>query len=166
MDFEEIIRNRTAVRSFKNEKIKKEQLEKILQAGRLAPTAKNQQPQKIYVIESAEALDKINEVSPCIYGAQTVLLVCGDKEKAFSKEEHSTYEIDSCIVSTHMMLEATNVGVDNIWVEMFDSNKVKELFHITKEPICLIPLGYKDDNYPGNPMHNVRKELEETVEYL
>ena len=166
MNFEDIIRNRTAVRKFKNEKVKKEQLDKILEAGRLAPTAKNIQPQKIYVIESEDALSKINDASPCIYGAKTVLLVCSDKSIAFSKEDHSTYEMDACIVATHMMLEATNVGVDNIWVEMFDKDKIKEYFGITEEPICLIPLGYKADDYAGNPMHNKRKSLDEIVEYL
>lgn len=166
MNFEDIIRNRTAVRKFKNEKVKKEQLDKILEAGRLAPTAKNIQPQRIYVIESEDALSKINDASPCIYGAKTVLLVCSDKSIAFSKEDHSTYEMDACIVATHMMLEATNVGVDNIWVEMFDKDKIKEYFGITEEPICLLPLGYKADDYAGNPMHNKRKSLDEIVEYL
>ncbi len=166
MNFEDVIRNRTAVRKFKNEKIKKEQLDKILEAGRLAPTAKNIQPQKIYVIDSDEALNKINDASPCIYGARTVLLVCSDKNLAFSKNDHSTYEMDACIVATHMMLEATNVGVDNIWIEMFDKNKIKDYFNISEEPICLIPLGYRSDDYTGNPMHDKRKNLSEIVKYL
>lgn len=166
MELEEVMKKRTATRSFKNEKIKKEQLERILEAGRLAPTAKNLQPQKIYVLESEDALRKINDASPCIYGAQTVLLVCSDKNIAFSKDNHSTYEMDACIVATHMMLEATNVGVDNIWVEMFDVDKVKELFAIKEEPICLIPLGYKTDDYTENPNHTIRKELSEIVELL
>lgn len=166
MNFEDVIRKRTAVRKFKNEKIEKEKLDKILEAGRLAPTAKNIQPQKVYVIDSMDAIKKINEASPCIYGAQTVLLICSDKNLAFSKENHSTYEMDACIAATHMMLEATNVGVDNIWIEMFDKNKVKELFNINEEPICLIPLGYRTNDYKENPMHTIRKELTKIVEYL
>ena len=166
MDFEEIIRKRTAVRSFKNEKVNKELINKILDAGRVAPTAKNQQPQKIYVIETEESLSKINDASPCIYGAQTVLLVCSDRNIAFNKGDYSTYEMDACIVATHMMLEATNIGVDNIWVEMFDSNKIKESFNIKEEPICLIPIGYKTEDCPKNPMHEIRKALSETVEFI
>ena len=166
MNFEDVIRKRTAVRKFKNKRISKEELDKILEAGRLAPTAKNIQPQKIYVIESENALNKINDASPCIYGALTVLLVCSDKNKAFCKDDYSTYEMDASIVATHMMLEATNIGVDNIWIEMFDKNKIKEYFNISEEPICLIPLGYREDDYPGNPMHNVRKDISELVKYL
>ena len=166
MKFEDVIRERTATRKFKNEKISEEELNMILEAGRLAPTAKNNQPQKIYVLESEDAITKINDASPCIYGAQTVLLVCSDKTKAFAKEDYSTYEMDACIVATHMMLEATNVGVDNIWIELFDKNKVKEYFNIKEEPICLIPLGYRTDDCPVNPNHTNRKELSETVTYL
>ncbi len=85
MNFEDVIRERFSTRSFKNEKISHEKLDKILEAGRLAPTAKNIQPQKIYVLESDDALNKINECSPCIYGARTVLLVCSNKDLAFHK---------------------------------------------------------------------------------
>lgn len=78
-DFETVIRNRTATRKFKDEKIRIEKINKILEAGRLAPTAQNLQPQKIYVANSNEALEKIDKVSPCRYGAPTVLIVCSDK---------------------------------------------------------------------------------------
>lgn len=168
MEFESVVKERTAVRKFKDEKIKKEELDKILEYGRLAPTAKNLQPQKIYVLESPDAIKKINDASPCIYGAKTVLLVCSDKSIAFTKEDYSTYEMDACIVATHMMLGATSVGVDNIWIEMFDKDKIKEYFNLPNniEPICLIPLGYRSDDYKGNPLHNIRKDITDTVEFI
>ena len=62
-------------------KIRKEQLDAILEAGRLAPTAKNLQEQKIYVVQSDEGLEKIDRITPCRYGAGTVLLVAFDREK-------------------------------------------------------------------------------------
>ena len=166
MNFEDVIRNRFSTRSFKDEKVRSEQLDKILEAGRLAPTAKNNQPQKVYVIESDDALNKINECSPCIYGAKTVLLVCSNKDLAFHKENYSTYEMDASIVATHMLLEATNVGVDSVWVEMFDKDKIKALFNISEEPVCLIPIGYRTDDYVPSPMHSNRKDISEIVEYL
>lgn len=167
-DFETVIRNRTATRKFKEKKIEIEKINKILEAGRLAPTAKNIQPQKIYVANSNEAIEKIDKVSPCRYGAPTVLIVCSDKNIAFTKGEYSTYEMDACIVATHMMLEATNIEVDNIWIEMFDKQELKKQFNLEEniEPICLIPIGYKADDYTGNPLHNQRKDLKETVEFI
>lgn len=167
-DFETVIRKRTATRKFKDQQLEIEKINKILEAGRLAPTAKNLQPQKIYVATSHDALNKIDQVSPCRYNAPTVLIVCSDKNIAWKKDQYSTYEMDACIVATHMMLEATNIGIDNIWIEMFDKQKLKELFNIEEqaEPICLIPLGYKADDCKENPQHNIRKDLKEIVEFV
>ena len=167
MDFEKVIRDRTAIRKFKEEQINKEELNNILEAGRIAPTAKNIQPQKIYVVQSKEGIEKIDKVSPCRYNAPTVIVICSNKDIAFKKEEYSTYEMDACIVATHMMLEATNVGLGSIWIEFFDKEKLKQEFNLENniEPICLIPLGYIADDYSGNPMHNVRKNIEDIVEY-
>lgn len=167
MSFEEIIRKRTAVRKFSDKKLEKEKLDKILEAGRLAPTAKNSQPIKIYVIKSEEGISNLDKATRCRYGASTVLIVCGSKEEAYHKGEYSTYEMDSCIVATHMMLEATNVGVDNIWIESYDENILRKEFDIPSEyiPVCILPLGYKIDDCPINPMHDKRKSIDELVEY-
>lgn len=168
MDFEDVVKRRTATRKFKTDSVEKEKIEKILEIGRLAPTAKNLQPQKIYVVSSREGLEKIDKASPCRYNAPTVLLVCSDKNIAWSKEDYSTYEMDATIVATHLMLAATNFGIDNIWVEMFDKNILKKEFELEEniEPICLIPLGYVSNDYTGNPLHNQRKELSEIVKYI
>ncbi len=165
MEFENVIRERHATRNFTDQKVEKEKIEKILEAGRLAPTAKNLQPVKIYVIENE--LEKVDLASPCRYHAPLVLLVCGDKEVAFQKGDHSTFEMDACIVATHLMLEATNLGVQNIWVEMFDENVVREQFNLPENliPVCLLPMGYEEENTPVNPNHLNRKPLEEIVEY-
>lgn len=167
-DFETVIRERTATRKFKDKKVEMEKINKILEAGRLAPTAKNLQPQKIYVAASDESLKKIDKVSPCRYEAPVVLIVCSDKQVAFTKDGYSTYEMDASIVATHMMLEATNIGIDNIWIEMFEQKALKQEFNLADniEPICLIPLGYKADDYKGNPFHNQRKDLQETAKFI
>lgn len=167
MDFENVIKNRTATRKFKDEKIAQNVLTKILEVGRLAPTAKNQQPQKIYVVNSKEGIEKIDKASPCRYNAPTVLIVCSDKNIACSLGDYSTYEMDACIVATHLILGATNYGIDNIWIERFDKELLKKEFNLDKniEPVCLIPLGYKADDYECNPLHNQRKTLDEIVEY-
>lgn len=166
MEFDKVIKKRTACRKFTEKEVEQEKLDHILSAGNLAPTAKNIQPQKIYVVRGKN-LSKIDEASPCRYGAPVVLVVCADKSLSFEKDGHLTYEVDASIVATHMMLEATNLGVDNIWIEMFDTKKLKEVLKLEDkiEPVCLIPLGYASKDYKGNPHHNMRKPLEETVIY-
>lgn len=167
MSFEEIIRNRTSVRKFSDKLLEKEKLNMILEAGRLAPTAKNSQPIKIYVVQSEEGIANLDKATRCRYGSNTVLIVCGNKDESYHKGDYSTYEMDSCIVATHMMLEATNLGVDNIWIESFDEAILRDELNIPEEliPVCLLPLGYKADDCPINPMHSKRKSIEELVEY-
>lgn len=168
MEFNDVIRKRTATRKFSDKKISGEDIEKILEAGNLAPTAKNLQPQFIYVVASDEGLENIDKVSPCRYNAKCCLLVCSDKEKAFQKDEYSTYEIDATIVATHMILEATNLNIDTTWIEAFNHQETKKIFNISDnlEPVCIINLGYKADDCPENLLHNQRKNIDEIVKYL
>lgn len=168
MEYEKLIKERFSNRSFSNKLLENDKLTKILYAGSLAPTAKNKQPQKIYVVNSNEGLQKIDEITPCRYNANTVLIVASDKNTAWNNGNYSTYEMDATIVATHMMLEATNLGVDNIWIEMFDKDKLKEIFKLESsiEPICLMPLGYRKEDSKPSPLHSIRKPLQETVKYL
>ena len=167
MDFESVIRKRHSTRKFSSKGLEKEKLEKILEAGRIAPSAKNLQPIKIYVVKSAEGLEKIDKASPCRYKAPIVLIVCGNKDEAFRKDNDSTYSIDASITATHMMLEATNIGVDSVWVKLFSEEVIRQEFEIPENiaPICLLPIGYKDIDCPESSNHNIRKSIEEIVEY-
>ena len=103
-----------------------EKINKILEAGRIAPTAKNLQPIKIYVVKDISNIKKIDKVTPCRYNAPIVLIICGDKDNSYVKGDYPIYQIDASIVATHIMLEATNVGVDNIWIENFDNEILKK----------------------------------------
>ena len=67
MEFSEVIRNRYSCKKYDGRQIEKEQLDQILEAGRLAPTAKNLQEQRIYVIQTEEGLAKIDKLTPCRY---------------------------------------------------------------------------------------------------
>lgn len=167
MEFEEVIKKRFSTRKFKDTKVSDELITKILNAGNLAPTAKNNQPQKIFVVQSQEGLAKIDKASPCRYNAPVCLIVASDKNIAWSKDNYSTFEMDACIVATHMMLEATNLNLDNIWIEMFDKEILKKEFNLNTniEPVCLLQLGYKADDCKPSLLHAKRKKINEIVEY-
>ena len=168
MEFNEVIKKRSATRKFSDKKVPREIIDQILEAGNLAPTAKNQQPQFIYVVESYEGLSKIDMVSPCRYNAQCCLIVCGNKDLAFTKNNHSTLEVDVSIVATHMILSAANLGVDSTWIAMFDEEKTKEIFELDNnlEPVCIINLGYKTEDCPLNINHNIRKDINSLVKFI
>ena len=90
MNFMDLAKARFSTRKFTTQPVEDEKLAQILEAGKLAPTAKNQQPQKIYIIRSREKLDRLNQLTRCIYGAGTVLLVAYDDNLDWDNpmEEH------------------------------------------------------------------------------
>lgn len=173
MDFLELAKERYSVRKFKDTPIEQEKLDRIIEAGMIAPTARNNQPQRVYVIRSEEGMKKINECSPCIYGAPCVLLICydningkADDPVACEKEFHyrSRFgEHDAAIVATHMMLEAWDEGIGSCMVGFFDLDKVRAAFDLPKDefPMLLLPIGYADMG-PG-PRHTESKPREEIV---
>ncbi len=167
MELEKVIEERFSVRNFSRKLVEKDKLDKILHYGNLAPTAKNNQPQRIYVVESKEGLEKIDKVSRCRYNAQTVLIVCSNMDEIYVNDSFDTADIDASIVTTHMMLEATNQGVDNIWIDLFDHIKIKEVFNLDEniKPVAMMPLGYRNNIGPS-PLHDKRKTTEETVIYI
>lgn len=170
MEFTEVVKNRYSCKKYDGKQISEEQLDAVLQAGRLAPTAKNLQGQRIYVVQSAEGLAKIDKLTPCRYGAPTVLVVAFDKNSVFvypGEEANSGVE-DASIVATHMMLAATNTGVDSCWLNFFDPAAVAKAFDLpeNEQVLMLLDLGFAAEGFAPLPNHTSRKPLEETVKYL
>ena len=84
MEFMDIVKNRYSCKKFDGRKVEAEKLAVILEAGRLAPTAKNLQEQHIYVVQSEELFEKLDKETPCRYNAGTVLVVAFDKNNVFT----------------------------------------------------------------------------------
>lgn len=170
MDFLQLAADRYSVRSFSGRPIEPEKMEKILKAGQLAPTAVNFQPQKIYILKSNEAIQKIRSLTQFAYDAPVVLLFCADLSKAWQSSAepgYNTGEMDVSIVCTHIMLEAWELGIGSVWVRGFDARQVAKAFDLPKniKPICLLPIGYpSEDSAPYAPWHNTFRPLSEMVE--
>ncbi len=169
MNFIELVKERYSLRSFDVKKVEKEKLNLVLKAGQLAPTAVNYQPQRILVIESEEALAKLKECTIYHFNAPMALLVCGNKDEAWKRsydgKNHS--DIDASIVATHMMLQATELGLGTTWVGHFDPTAIRNAFNIPSnlEPLCILPIGYPSKDAKPNPIHTRRKDISETVLY-
>lgn len=165
--FNDLARQRFAVREYAKTPVEQAKLDSILEAGRLAPTAKNVQPQHIYVLQSPEAIAKINELTRCAYGAPVVFLVCYDTDLAWSKDGESSGNMDCSIVGTHMMMEATELGLGTCWVKWFDPDEVAAAFELpaNHKPSFLMPCGYASENAKPSDHHFSRKPLSETVTY-
>ncbi len=170
MEFSEVIKNRYSCKKFDGRQVEQAQLDRILEAGRLSPTAKNLQEQRIYVVQSPEGLAKIDRVTPCRYGAPTVLAVAFNKENVFvypGGKRDSGAE-DAAIVATHMMLAAKDAGVESCWLNRFDpEDAARELgLPDNEEVVMLMDLGYPAEGAGPLENHGKRKELSETVAYL
>ena len=170
MEFREVIKNRYSCKKFNGEKVAPEKIEAILEAGRVAPTAKNLQEQHIYVVQSEEMLAKIDALTPCRYNAPTVLVVAFDKNNVFTYpgEKRDSGVEDATIVATHMILAAEDEGVDSCWVNFFDPEKAAEALGLpeNEEVLMIMDLGYAEEGAGPLPNHESRKPLSETVTYL
>ena len=170
MEFKEVIKNRYSCKKYSNRQVEKSALEAVLSAGRLAPTAKNLQEQHVYVLQSPEALAKIDAVTPCRYGAPTVLVIAFDKNNVFTYpggKRDSGVE-DATIVATHMILAAADEGVDSCWINFLDPEKLAETLGLpeNEEVLMVMDLGYAAEGAGPLPNHSSRKELSETVSYM
>lgn len=171
MKFTDVIEKRYSCKKYSSvRKVSQSALDAILKAGRLAPTAKNLQEQHIYVVQSEEGLAKIDNATPCRYGAPTVLVVAFNKDNVFTYPggmRDSGVE-DATIVATHMILAATDAGVDSCWINNFNPEKLKAALGLPEdeEILMLMDLGYAAGGAGPLPNHSLRKPLSETVSYL
>lgn len=170
MEFKEVVKNRYSCKKYNDRQVESEKLTAILEAGRLAPTAKNLQEQHIYVIQSAEKLTVIDKLTPCRYGAPTVLVVAFDKNNVFTYpgEKRDSGVEDATIVATHLILAAADEGVGSCWINYFDPDKAAELLDLpeNEEVLMLLDLGYAAEGAGPLPNHESRKPLTDTVTYL
>ena len=149
MDFLELAKNRYSERFFDSRPIEDEKLFKILEAGRICPTACNNQPQRFYVLKSKEALELAKELTPYTFGAPVLILVCYDGNEAWRTDIDEFYETytsgeqDCAIAAATMMYEAESLGVHTLWIRGFNSKEfVKRLdLPIRMLPVMMLALG-------------------------
>ena len=174
MDFMELAKNRYSERYFDSRPVEQEKLDKILEAGRIVPTACNYQPQRFYVLRSPEALAKARMVTPFHYNAPLMLLVCYDLDTVWKAphdrmfRNYNSGEQDASIAATTMMYEAEELGVHSVWLRGFDAKTVSEVFDLPGNiiPVMMFAMGYPSEKSKPNAWHFKRMPLEEFVTEL
>ncbi|MQN00958.1 MAG: nitroreductase [Lachnospiraceae bacterium] len=171
MNFEELMDKRYSVRKFSDKPIEQEKLDKVLEAAMKAPTAKNQQPEKIYVLKSQETLDKVDALTPVRYGANTVLVFTYDENEDWKNPDeediHSGVE-DASIAATYAMFEAVEQGLATCWCNRFPYTQLHDSLGIpSNEKIVLImPIGYAPEGTEPSPRHFASKDVSEMIRYM
>ena len=172
MDFLKLAQSRFSVRAFSEKKVEKDVIEKILKAGQSAPTACNNQPQRIFVLQSEKARKTLAEVCPCTFDAPVIFAVGYDRTREAKNKmrpDCGGYGVtDAAIVCTHMMFEATELGLGSCWVGWFHDEQVQDVLGLPEEVvICnLLPVGYAADGAAPAQLHEKSRALKEMVEYL
>ena len=169
MDFIEIAKKRYSVRSYQNKKVEEEKLQKILEAAHVAPTAANLQPVRLIAIKSSDGLAKIGKGAN-LYGAPLAIIVCADHEKAWVRpyDKKKTGDIDASILTDHMMLQATELGLGSVWICYFKPDVIRREFRLPDnlEPINILAIGYSDEDAVDPERHSqTRIPVEELVAY-
>ena len=154
---------RYSCRAFSHRAVSTAKIHKILEAGRRAPSAKNLQPVHVWVVSSEEALARIRIVHSC-YDAPVVFLVGYKSEEAWVRpaDGKNSAEVDAAIVGTHMMLSATDLDLESVWIGSFDPATLHELFPETEgyEIAFLLPVGHAAAHAEPSPMHTERQDIE------
>jgi nitroreductase len=172
MDYSDLIRSRESIRNYDPDRqVPGEILEKILEAGRLAPSACNNQPWKFLLISSPVVLEKVKK---CYHrdwyrDAPHILAVVGLSDKAWqrSSDGYNSVETDAAIALTHLILAAENEGVGTCWIANFDPVMLRDSLDLTDDQVIfgITPLGYQRSGFQKNP-NKKRKPPEEIVRYL
>ncbi len=167
MNFLELAKERCSIRSYSSEPVEKEKLEYILEAGRVAPSACNKQPQRIIVVRKEENIKKVRKACKT-FGSRCVLIICRDERDALVRpyDNKCSGDLDIGIVTDHMMLAAREKGIGSVMVGLFDPGVIRKEFQLPEyiQPTALLILGYPKKGFLDPGRHErERKPLNETV---
>jgi nitroreductase len=172
MNFLDIAKSRYSSRKYLNKPIEEDKILRILEAGRVAPSAANRQPWIFYILQQKDNLLKIREVyhREWYKEAPVVIVACANHEQGWirSSDNKDHSDVDLAIAITHIVLQATELGLGSCWVCNFDVNKCREVLNLPKyiEPVALIPLAYPADLADPERHFINRKPLSEIVKWL
>ncbi|MBN2481430.1 MAG: nitroreductase family protein [Bacteroidales bacterium] len=172
MEYADLIRSRESIRNYDPKRpVDKEILKKILEAGRVAPSAKNIQPWKFLVVSSPEMLKKVGLCyqRDWFHDAPHILVVLGNKDEAWvrSYDGYNSIETDLAIAMTHIILAAENEGLGTCWIAAFDPAILREVLNLNKDQVVfgITPLGYPKSGFKKTGVKD-RKLLKKIVEFL
>ncbi len=164
MSVSDAIKARRSIRRYQDREVEEETLNRVLEAGRLAPSAKNMQEWKFIVVRDKETRAKLSEAAKgqaFIGEAPVVIVACATLTDYVMTCGQLTYPIDVAISVDHMTLQATEEGLGTCWIGAFYEEEVKKILAIPPEirVVAMLPLGYPAES----PLSRPRKPMEDMV---
>lgn len=168
MSLLKLMSDRYSCRRYSSEPVKKEDLDKILETVKIAPTAHNNQPQKIYVVNTEDTIIKLMDGFPYNYKAPCYLVCAFDEVRLGKKEFNENGDIDVAIVMTHMMLMAEELGLGTCWIANFSEKDVEKKLGLpaTERVVGILSLGYHREDDRPSKLHTITRADEELIVYL
>jgi len=169
MDFSQLIKKRYSCRQYSSEPVPNDLLDKVLEAARLAPTAANKQPFKLFVIPTNTYQSQLTKIYPKDWFVQAPYVICacalpdqGWVRHRYDNQNYST--VDVSIVVDHITLQAADLGLATCWVGAFDPQAARQQLELPDElePVAFTPLGFPLDSLKTKE----RKSLSDLVEFL
>ncbi len=164
----DVIRKRKSVRKYKSDPIPEDVLLRVLEAARLAPSAKNLQPWKFIIIKDEKIKEQLVEAclnQRFIAEAPIVIAACGFPDNCYTKQGRymKSWSIDVAIALEHLILQAAEEGLGTCWIGAFEEREVKKILGVPENVrvVGLTPLGYPAQE----PKDRGRKKLEEIISY-
>jgi nitroreductase len=164
MDVFTAISQRSSVRGYKAIDVEEDVLKKVLEAGRLSPSASNRQEWKFIIVKNKEAKKGLANAAfgqSFIGEAPIVLVACATESKAIMACGQPAYTVDVSIACAFMILQAYELGLGTCWIGAFNEGEVKKILKVPESIriVAMIPLGYP--NQP--PSQRVRKGLNQII---
>ena len=170
MDFLSLAKRRYTTRRYSSRPVEQELLDLLLEAGRVAPSAKNMQPWHIWILRSPEALEKVRSLTLSTYGAPLVLAIGYDPSKGWVRpsDGKNKGEMDSIIQATHIMLEAEDLGLGCTWIGSYEPTELYAAFPDMKgyDVQVMLAIGYRSDDCRASSRHADRKAINEITSEL
>lgn len=159
----DLVMKRRSIRKFKDEKLDKELIKKVLSAGLLAPSSKNKKPIEFIVIEDKDTLLKLKDckskggigldTAPC------AIVVIGDSDKS------DVWVEDASIAASYMQLALEGLGLGSVWIQMRkrfsesddSENEARKVLNIPENygVLCILAVGYKNENPPSHDYNDI-----------
>lgn len=164
MDVLKAIQSRRSIRAYDSREVEEGKLLRVLESGRLSPSAGNRQERRFIIIRDAHTRKLLCMAAGnqrFVAEAPVVIAACSVEKEYVMSCGQLAYPIDTAIAVDHMTLQAVEEGLGTCWIGAFDEKKVKEILQIPDNVrvVSLLPIGYPSTIPQSGP----RKSLDEIV---
>ncbi len=166
MDFLELAHKRSSIRGYKPDAVSDDLLSKVLEAGRMAPSATNRQPWHFIVARDRQSKELLHQAynRDWFQTAPVIIVICVELNNAWHRADGVNYAlVDGAIAMDHITLCAADLGLGTCWVGAFDPEILRRNLALPEgiEPVAMTPLGYPD----AEPRPKQRKPAEEVIHW-